>query len=434
MPGVPTAATTTEDLVLCPECQAKLVTEGDEEPWCERCQWNLDAFTPQPMDGWVRRRLERLAHHAGYDLSAALFRALVGKPVDRPDLQAATLWLAAVSGALLAFILGLAALGVWLLVYQPWLMKVVGFLLLVIAFALRPRLGSLRKVRQCYDEVTRAEAPRLFELIGRVASAAGAPVPHRVMLAPEWNAAAGTFGIRRRRVLILGLPFWSVLRSQERVALLGHELGHFANGDLRASLMTMPALTTFGLLADMLYPTHEDRDTDEVFGAFAALVQVLVRPFLLLAAHLCWLAHLGLNMIGARQSQRAEYYADELGVRVAGSQASLGLQDVIAASDGMIAVVGGRSRASQHASGWREGVEKAREAMNDRISRLRQLSLRTTASPLASHPPAGLRHALIASRPHRDARIVLSEAESAAIDAELSRYEERYRLIIAEGW
>jgi len=101
---------------------------------------------------------------------------------------------------------------------------------------------------------------------------------------------------------------------------------------------------------------------------------------------------------------------------------------------GMSAVIGGRARSRQAAAGWREGIEQARATQADRLGRLRQWSLRKEASVFASHPPTGLRHRMIQAAPFRQPAVVLTEAEAAMIDAELARYEERYRREIAESW
>ncbi len=139
-------------------------------------------------------------------------------------------------------------------------------------------------------------------------------------------------------------------------------------------------------------------------------------------------------MAGARQSQRAEYYADELGVRVGGSVAMQGLLDLLSAHHGLTTVVGARSRSGQRGDGWREGVEKARANMRNRLPSLRQLTVRRHASVMASHPPAGLRHTVITEGAHRDPAVVLTDARAAGIDAEPATYEERHRRIIAESW
>lgn len=419
----------------CPECQVSLVSEGDATPWCPRCLWNLDHFEPDPGDGWIARRIARLDHVAGYDLSLQLSRSLSGRQVERPRVGVAALLLAVISGMLLAVVLGMVVSGVWLIIEGNPLLKVMGAVLLVFAYGLRPRLGRLRKVLEEYDEITRDRAPRLFALIDRAAQAAGTPPPHHVLVGPEWNAFASTLGLRRRRVLMLGLPLWSSIRRQERVALLSHELGHFANGDPRTGLLTMPALETFGLVAVMLHPDRPQPSEDGgFFSLFMFLGQWAAYPFLLLASHLCMLVHLGVNMLGARQSQRAEYYADDLAAQVAGSAAVKGLNDVFAIGEGLITVVGARSRSNSGAGGWLEGVEGARERVQPRLGPIRQLTIRQDASMFASHPPAGLRHAVVTEGPHHDAAVVLTETEANAIDAELARYAEPYRRTIAATW
>ncbi|MEU4592838.1 hypothetical protein [Micromonospora aurantiaca (nom. illeg.)] len=47
---------------------------------------------------------------------------------------------------------------------------------------------------------------------------------------------------------------WGALNGPARVALLGHELGHFVNGDVRRGPVTQPALTMLGNAADLFRP------------------------------------------------------------------------------------------------------------------------------------------------------------------------------------
>jgi heat shock protein HtpX len=73
---------------------------------------------------------------------------------------------------------------------------------------------------------TREEAPTLFAVVDRVASAVGTRAPRVIAVGSNYNAAVSAYGLRRRRVLYLGLAMWGVLTPQQLVALLGHELGH----------------------------------------------------------------------------------------------------------------------------------------------------------------------------------------------------------------
>lgn len=418
-----------------------MVSEYGKLPWCERCEWNLSTPDLDPLLSRTGRFRAKLSHGVAYDLTRSLYLTLAGRSAERPDRGAGFFVLLLISVVVLAICGGSIALGLWLVITANFLLKIVGALLIAFAVVFRPHLGSVRKVLEEADELSEEKAPNLFRLVRRTAEAIGAPMPRTIAIMPAYNAFAGITGLRRRRILLLGLPMLAVLRPQERVALIGHELGHFINHDSRRSLSTQPALTAFGTAAELLSPRGlrsvvQDPSPGGGFAWFAVAAGTLVLgPLLFVASQLLWLCHLGANVIGARVSQRAEYYADDLAARAGGSEAAASWLDMGIDAHGISAVIGARSRNQEVAAGWREGVEKARSDRVHRMHRLRQLNIRTEAEIFNSHPPAGLRHRLIQSAPYRTAAVVLTEAESAAIDTELSGYEERYRREIAHaGW
>ena len=59
--------------------------------------------------------------------------------------------------------------------------------------------------------------------------------------------------------------------------------------------------------------------------------------------------------------------------------------------------------------------------MSARLPRLRQLSMREQASLFRTHPPAGLRSQMTASRPQTSAKVVLTESDALRIDQELAK-------------
>lgn len=83
-------------------------------------------------------------------------------------------------------------------------------------------------------EVTRAEQPRLFEFLYRLADEAGAPRPRRVYLSARVNAAV-FYDLSVLNLLFpsgknleIGLALVNVLTLSEIKAVLAHEFGHFA--------------------------------------------------------------------------------------------------------------------------------------------------------------------------------------------------------------
>ena len=423
----------------CSSCDQPLITIRDVEPWCGACEWHLDSYDTRhtkPVTGWAR--LDRRLFHAAYDLNTSLYRRLADRPIDRPGWGAARVATVAIalllSGAALSLLLG----GIWLATLgfpSPALLPASACILL--AIALRPRFGRLS---QRADRLTRSDAPTLFALIDQVATTIDAPVPHTVLVDRSFNAYATAIGIRRRRVLCLGLPLWAALPAGQRVALLGHELGHFVNGDTRRGLLTQPTFTTLATLADLVRPTRSAAAP----GGLVEMVVAAATAMLLAVLHRVLLAgQILLLWIGLRDIQRAEYLADELSARAAGADAAADLADSLLVVDGIAIAVRSSARAAvairsrdtapvmSLATRWRQAADAARETAAADLPARRQLSVRQQSSLFASHPPSGLRSSMIRTRPTGPAQVALTEPDSARIDTELARYYDRVRSDIA---
>lgn len=402
---------------LCPNCQVALVTENYADPWCERCEWKLGTFVTEPVPwpwSWVIRWDQRL----GFASDRRLVEA-------GSESGAAEWFLRGLSAILLLIVLGIIGFGAWLAISTDFFgPAVIGALILFgIAYWLRPRLGRLKPLMADAFTITDAKQPALFALLRRVAEAAGTKMPNVVGLSSEWNASAAVVGLRRRRVIVIGVPLLAALRPQERVALLAHEFAHLAHDDSLRQLMRQPALTHFGMLATAVRAPRSEMPSvyllvwRVVGGALAALL---------------WLVHYGLNLLGAKENRRTELRADELAARLAGSTAALGTVDVLACVEELAAFVGPSGEKGRTMQSWHEKVQWARERLSERVPRLRQLTMRTHAGLFASHPAPGRRHELLKRQPHRDPAVVLTDAESARIDAQMQPYAEAIRKEIEE--
>jgi heat shock protein HtpX len=350
------------------------------------------------------------------------FSQLVGRPLGSNGSAAARRLTTAASLLLIAVVLGLAVLGAWLIVAFPFpnLAVVPGVAMVGLAIALRPRFGRLDPD---LEVLTRDQAPELFGLIDEVATAVGAPTPDLVGVDGAINAYAGTVGLRRRRVLGLGLPLWGSLPAGGRVALLGHELGHFVNGDPRRGLLTQPVFDMLASAADLFRPVR----TTVGAGLVEMLGDALGRAFQWVVSRVLFVAYLLLVAVALRDSQRAEYLADELSARVAGTSAATDLLDATLTAESMALAVRRETRAGHGPDRWRAALAEARAASADRLPLLRQLSVRDEASLFAAHPPTGLRRQMLTERAWQDPVVVLTPARMERIDAELSREYERFR-------
>ncbi|GIH08126.1 hypothetical protein Rhe02_61930 [Rhizocola hellebori] len=411
---------------VCPTCHIALVAEYGRVPWCERCEHNLDHFTGRRFDRW--------AEAIGFDLNRRLFHEIAAEELKRPGMTSPLLVLLAISAVLMTVLVAVIGVAVYLVVAGAWPLKALGLILLAVAWLLRPRLGRLKPIRELYDEITRADAPALHAFLDRAAEAVGAKTPEHIFVGPQWNASAAVVGIRRRKVMMIGVPLWIAARPQERVFLIAHELAHFINRDVRRGLLTMPACTMFGSMADLVRPDDSawnGWDDGTVIGGLTRLGQLISRPFMMALAHLLRTADIAIQVVAARQGQRAEYYADSVAAGLAGSRAA-SLFDLF--HDELPPVIGSRARGGHGFDGWRTAVEEARAERAERMARLRQLTVREEASPFRHHPPTGLRHRMLALAPHQDPRIVLTDSEALLIDAELRRFERRYALVLAHDW
>jgi heat shock protein HtpX len=408
-------ATTLTAPLSCPNCQLPLTSELGAAPWCARCEWNLAAFDPQRVPtpfGW--RWVDKILHRLAFRLNARQFAALTGRAVGRPGWDLSRAAVVAVSLLLVVAILGLLGLGLWLIGRDfPSLTIIPGIGCVALAVLLRPELG---RPDPYADVLTRDQAPTLFALLDRVAAEVGAKMPHLIIVSTEFNASAGAVGLRRRRVLTLGLPMWLALSPQQRVAVLGHEFGHFVNGDVRRGPLTQVAFSGFGKLAMVTAPPGYTR----VDGLVQLLANLMTQLVLSIVSRTFYLAHLVVVLLGLRSIQRAEYHADALAARLAGTEAAVSLLDLLAAGRGVASTMRVAARNGDELAAVRTRAGAAWAQIAPQRSWRRQLSTREEASLFSSHPPTGLRARMLESSPWQPAAITMTEAESDRIDAELN--------------
>jgi Zn-dependent protease with chaperone function len=358
-------------------------------------------------------------------LTEGQFAALVDGPLTRRSMTGARAATLGAAVLLLAGVLALAVVGVWLLLSGRGVLAAgLGLLLLGVAFVLRPRLGRLATHLEDARELDRASAPELFGLVERVAAEVGAPLPQVLLIGYKFNAYTSVVGLRRRRILYLGLPLWATLEPPERVALIGHELGHFVNGDVRRGPLTAMAENTLGQLAVLFAPSYAG------VRGLSAMVSYAVSWVISRAVQTLQLV---LYSTSQRDSQRAEYLADELAARAGGSAAAIRLTDHLLLHSALDMVLQREARAGNGMPAWRTAAAATRESHTVYAQPLRKLSRRTHVSLFASHPPAGLRAEMLEHRPQHPAAVTLDEATAARIDAEFGAFPERVRRVLADG-
>lgn len=392
----------------CPGCGAPLPDTGPWPRWCPECDWNVEA--PEQWDGrGPRSRLEReylrLGARAGERLTERLARA-----ADlRPRLTPAKLAAIAIAVATHLFTLALAAAGVRMLAAAPGNPAILPFAAFVLGcvWLMRPRLG--RPPRE--DIVAREQAPELHRLAGEVATALGTGPPDCIVVDDHFNAAWGVVGLRRRRVLWLGLPLIDLLDAGGRVAIIAHELAHARNGDVRRGLVVGSSVHALDRLYGVLAPDGVGEDAES--GTFGLILHGVLW---LVSRPVAWLLVLQAHLLFA-DSRRAEFLADALAARVAGTAAELSVDEMLLQRP----TVDVAERRVLHGGGDLFAVTRAAVAAVPPLEReRRRRAARLESSRLAAtHPPTGQRMDLVRRRPAERGIVFLNGAGNARIDAEL---------------
>ncbi|GAB3863506.1 M48 family metalloprotease [Dactylosporangium cerinum] len=363
--------------------------------------------------GW----LDRVAHRSARRHTLATFEAFSGGAGRAGTAGSRVLLISSI--LLYGLILALLAAGIWLCTISvPG--AIAGLLVIGVAVLLRPRFDRVPKYA---TEVTESAAPQLHALVREVAGAAGAPVPRIYIEGDAFDAAAGLVGLRRRPVLVVGLPLWNALPRQSRVALLGHELGHFVNGDPRRRLLTQPSLIGLAELDALLEP-ESARDTGGWSDGF--LVVWIVRPLLnlvkLVLRALLWAPRTALAVLALREGQRAEYRADLVAARMAGRAATVELLDTLVVMDSLAMLIMRDARAGRPVAEWPQTTVRLLAEVRPQLAVRREAATLRETALFASHPPSGLRARLVDATALESAAVVLDPVRNERIDAELAKH------------
>lgn len=208
-----------------------------------------------------------------------------------------------------------------LIVVTPFLAGAV-----VIFFMLKPLLA--RRPKQADEHIlTPGENPLLEDFIERVCHAVGAPVPRRIKITADVNAAAGSSGglfllLIKRLDLTIGLPI-ATLPLQSFGGIMAHEFGHFAQGGGMALSYVIRSINFW--FARVVY----ERDAwDERLDEFSASIGdwrlkiplLICRGAVWLSRKLLWvLMHIG-NYISCFAMRQMEYNADACEAGFSGSK------------------------------------------------------------------------------------------------------------------
>ena len=238
-----------------------------------------------------------------------------------------------------AFLLSAAGANVMVLGAYLW-PGVAGAIL--VFFMVKPFFAGIPEAPPRYS-LTPQSDPALFGLIEKICELIKAPLPSRVDVDCQVNAAASfRRGLRSLRgndvVLTIGLPLATGLTIEEFAGVLAHEFGHFAQG--AGMRLTYVIRATSGWFARVVYERDE---WDVKLHNAAHRIDLRIGIFLHLTRLCVWLSrrvlwvlmHLG-HAISCFMLRQMEYDADSYQAKLTGSEAfartSARIRDLAAAS------------------------------------------------------------------------------------------------------
>lgn len=396
----------------CPACHAELHASPGFVTWCESCDWGLD---PSPhedrrqgrVEKWWQARLNKVSH-AEHD--RLVQRGLEAGASDRRLVYLLATIVHLLTASVVLLLVLLLASG------APWPVKAfVGLILAGVAWEVGP-WPRQRPPRGF--ELDADSAPALHRLVAEVATQLQVAPPAIVVVDEKINAGWSSVGFRRRRALLIGYPLWAVLDPQEKLALLGHELGHEASGDLRRGWYVGGAVDSLRAWRELLTPAVRDMEG----GLMAYLVYVGQWVLLLAMAPVIAVLgalELGLGTLALRSGQQTEHVADRLGARVAGREAALGLTSRLAQVESLGFALDVALRYDDEVDVGGKARSYVASVPAHELRRQLRLAAVTQQRIDASHPPTTRRLELLRLAPETASQVVLDEARATAVDREI---------------
>jgi len=135
--------------------------------------------------------------------------------------------------------------------------------------------------------VTREEAPRYYRIVENLCITTGTPMPALYVVEDSAPNAFATGRTPERAAITVTTGLFELMTDRELEGVLGHELGHIRNYDIRVSLVVFGLVVAVGLVADILLRVaffgggrrggnNQSQIVFLIFGVVAAIVAPLL--------------------------------------------------------------------------------------------------------------------------------------------------------------
>jgi heat shock protein HtpX len=278
----------------------------------------------------------------------------------------------------------------------------IGAVAIAVAFGLLSALGSYYGGDQLVlasshaQEIQPQQAPQLFNVVGEMATAAGVPMPKVYIIDDPSPNAFATGRDPQHSSIAVTTGLLQKMNREELQGVIGHEMSHVRNYDIRFTLIVGVLVGSIALLAQLFLRYtfwfgggRRNNDSNSGGGGLAIL-------FLVIGVVLAILAPIFTALVQMAVSRQREYLADASSVEL--TRNPHGLESALAklASDGES--LHSANGATQHLYivnplkklGGGSSLFSTHPPIVDRINRLRQLTGDSPMDPAEVRQLTGL--------------------------------------------
>ncbi|NBD24597.1 M48 family metallopeptidase [Paenibacillus glycinis] len=234
----------------------------------------------------------------------------------------------------------------------------------------------------------------------------------------RFNASYLQAGWRMKRYVTLGLPLFSILSREEKVALVGHEIAHGVNRDILSGFYTLSAYHTLLRWSDLLDP-QDSGITERNLAYFVS------KHVLKLLSYVPWLLANLFIYLQFYESQKREYLADYKAAEVGGTDAAIGVGEKLYGWR-TFATALHRYVMNRQTGNFFESYKEMINAMPDRErERIRRVELLEGSRLHFTHPPGAYRLQFLRHHFHAGSSVSVTDEHWAKLEEELKELEPR---------
>lgn len=418
--------------INCPNCNKVIKTCDNYPDWCPSCEWGL-VFENKLLP---KNKLEEIIQKISLKYGNELFEFIKNQDLNvstKSRTQSGKLALL-ISSLVISFSILILLLGLYLLIFIPYyFIKFLGLLCIGLFYILKTEILKVEKSKF----LPKKDFPELYKAVNLVCKKFNTSELEGIILNEEFNAGITEYGIKKKKILFIGLPLWSVLNNEEKLDLIGHEIAHCVNGDPSRNKIISTAINTLIKAGRIIHPESLLINIS-ISSLVLEVSRYAIMPINILLvgiSNLLWNTAYLLNNLVWLDSQKAEYLADLLASSICGNKASISLMQKCSYSDIFYfelqkLVIKGK-KTFDNVDIFEEVNNKIKDLPDHEIERLNRLLTKEEHKIDIKHPPTYSRILLLEEKGYKNGNDLKDKIDFAKIENELNPYKQKiqYKLI-----